>query len=184
MIKLAWFLIKKKVDLIECDVSYVRLNTIIWFMKVWAKTTLPISHLVLSIIKMVNSNELRIFSVVTWRMVGTQYVRTLQHVIWTRNELKEDRTFQHFFTKFVFVTEKTPMLDSEQYIEFILIYVQSNLCTTTTIGTLKLTGDCCSEVALCYKNWKRCFKMVVAVGKWSLTQVWLYYFRGLILFVS
>ena len=53
--------------------------------------------------------------------------------------------------------------------------VQANLCTTTTLGTLNLwpllTGGRCSEVALCYENWKWDSKMVVAVGRWSLAQV-------------
>ncbi len=38
------------------------------------------------------------------------------------------------------------------------LQVQSNLCTTNTIGTLNLwsllTGGRCSEVALCNKSWK------------------------------
>ena len=50
--------------------------------------------------------------------------------------------------------------------------VQSNLCTTTTLGTPNLwpllTGGRCSEVALCNKNRKWDTKIVVAVDKWSL----------------
>ncbi len=52
------------------------------------------------------------------------------------------------------------------------LLLQSNLCTTTTLGTPNLwpllTGGRCSEVGLCYEvsNWD--FKMVVAVGNWSL----------------
>ena len=49
-------------------------------------------------------------------------------------------------------------------------FVQSNLCTTTTLGTLNLRpllkGGRCLEVALCYENWKWDPKMVVAVGRW------------------
>ncbi len=37
-----------------------------------------------------------------------------------------------------------------------------------------LTGGSCSY-ALCYENWYWDPKIVVAVDKWSLTQVWLYY---------
>jgi hypothetical protein len=50
--------------------------------------------------------------------------------------------------------------------------VQSNLYTTTTLGTpnlwLLLTGGRCSKVGFCYEdsNWDS--KMVVAVGGWSL----------------
>jgi len=52
------------------------------------------------------------------------------------------------------------------------IIVQSNLCTTATLGTQKLwsllTGGRCSEVNLCYKQGKRGHKIVVVVDKWSL----------------
>ncbi len=50
--------------------------------------------------------------------------------------------------------------------------VQSNLCTTTNLGTQNLwqllTGGSCSEVGLCYKNLNWDSKIVVAVGRWSL----------------
>ena len=54
--------------------------------------------------------------------------------------------------------------------------IQSNLYTTTTLGTLNfwslLTGGRCSEVALCYKQWKWDPKTVVVVA-----QVWLFYYN-------
>ena len=50
--------------------------------------------------------------------------------------------------------------------------VQSNLCTTTTLGTQNLwpllTGGRCLEVILCSKKGKRDPEMVVVVGRWSL----------------
>jgi hypothetical protein len=66
----------------------------------------------------------------------------------------------------------------------ITIQLQSNLCTTTTFGTPNLwplsTGGRCSEVGfmlwglrLGLQNGGRC-RQVVAIRRWSLTQVWLY----------
>ncbi len=54
-------------------------------------------------------------------------------------------------------------------------YKQSNLCSTTTPETpnLLLTGGRCSEVDLCYKDISWDSKMVVAIDRWSLAQVWL-----------
>ena len=50
--------------------------------------------------------------------------------------------------------------------------IQSNLSTTTTLGTPKLwpllTGGRCSEVPLNYKCGKRDVKIVVVVDRWSL----------------
>ncbi len=50
--------------------------------------------------------------------------------------------------------------------------IQSNLCTTSTLGTQKLwpllTGGRSSEVPLCYKQDKWDHKIVVVVDKWSL----------------
>jgi hypothetical protein len=52
------------------------------------------------------------------------------------------------------------------------VQLQSNLCTTTTLGTPNLwpllTGGRCSEVGLCYEVSNSDFKMVVAVGRWLL----------------
>ena len=49
---------------------------------------------------------------------------------------------------------------------------RSNLCRTTTFGTLNLwpllTGGQSSEVVLCYKKWKWNPKIAVVVGSWSL----------------
>jgi hypothetical protein len=54
----------------------------------------------------------------------------------------------------------------------ILFLVQSNLCTTTTLGTPNLwpllTGGRCSEVAFCYKDLNWDYKITVVVGRWSL----------------
>jgi len=62
------------------------------------------------------------------------------------------------------------------------LHVQSNLCITTTLGTQNLlpllTGGRCLEVALRYENWNWDPKIVVAVDKWSWTQVWLYLIRS------
>ncbi len=50
--------------------------------------------------------------------------------------------------------------------------VQSNLCTTTPLGThylgQLLTAGCCSEVTLCYKDLNWDTKMMVILGRWSL----------------
>jgi hypothetical protein len=50
--------------------------------------------------------------------------------------------------------------------------IQSNLCTTTTLGTQNLwpllTVGRCSEVALCYKNRNRYPKIVESLDQWSL----------------
>jgi len=70
-----------------------------------------------------------------------------------------------------------------EYFDTTVQKVQSNLCTSTTFGFGTknlwplLTGGCCSDVALCYKNWKWDVENVVAVDvirRWSLTQIWLY----------
>ena len=62
--------------------------------------------------------------------------------------------------------------------KYCTVMVQSNLCTTTTLGTLNLwpllTGGRCSEVALCYKKVKMEPQNGVVAGRWSLAQVWLY----------
>ncbi len=54
--------------------------------------------------------------------------------------------------------------------------IQSNLSSTTTLGTSNLwplmTGCRCLGVSLCYR-YLYC-KMVAIVGRWSLSQVWLY----------
>ena len=51
----------------------------------------------------------------------------------------------------------------------IKLHVQSNLCTTTILGTLKywplLTGGRCLEETFCYKSYKWNLKMVVVLGK-------------------
>ncbi len=71
--------------------------------------------------------------------------------------------------------ERDLSLYSKQFIMLVILtflHIQSNLCTTTVLGTPNLwpllTGGCCSEVDLCYKylNWDP--KMVVTVGRWSL----------------
>jgi hypothetical protein len=54
-------------------------------------------------------------------------------------------------------------------------FIQSNLCTTTTLGATNvwplLTGGRCSEVVLCYEDQNWDSKMVVVVGKMSLDEV-------------
>ncbi len=50
--------------------------------------------------------------------------------------------------------------------------IQSNMCTTTTLGTPNfwplLTGGRCLEVGLCCRDSNWDYKMMVAVGTWSL----------------
>ncbi len=59
-----------------------------------------------------------------------------------------------------------------------IIIQQSNLCTTAIPWTQNLwpllKSGRCSMVGLCYRDWNSGSKTVVAVGKWSLAQVWLY----------
>jgi len=68
------------------------------------------------------------------------------------------------------VTDITNKFDDP--LEFIITEFESNLYTTTTLGTLVtvalLTGGRCSDVATCYKNSKWDLKNVVVVDKWSL----------------
>jgi len=60
----------------------------------------------------------------------------------------------------------------------VCLHIQSNLCTTTTLGTQKqwplLTGGRCSEVCLCYKRSNKDLIIMAVVNRWSLAQVWLY----------
>ncbi len=58
------------------------------------------------------------------------------------------------------------------HISLYRIHVQSNLCTTTTLGNQNLwpllTDGRCSEVTLFYKTYKWDSKMVVVIDRWSL----------------
>ena len=89
-----------------------------------------------------------------------------KHQMILRTSVGQNRLFSNVSRKAYFNTSKNK-------IKKILLKkeVQSNLCTTTTLGTLNLwpllTGCCCSEVALCYIKGKWGCKMVVVVGRWS-----------------
>ncbi len=61
---------------------------------------------------------------------------------------------------------------------FPLLNVHSKLCTTTFLGTTNLwpllNGGHCSQVSLGSKDSFWDLKMMVAIWRWSLAQVWLY----------